>query len=66
MKILSTECLVSKKLRITAMKPTHLLTMKNPSLTSMKTRLPIAVKMKPLKVLKIMKKLMISRWWPSD
>ena len=56
MKILSTECLVSKKLHITAMKPMHLLTMKNPSLMSMKTRLPIAVKMKPLKVLKIMKK----------
>ena len=56
MKILSTECLDSKKLHTTAMKPMHLLTMKNPSLTNMKTKLPIAAKMKSLKDLKIMKK----------
>ena len=57
MKILSTECLGLKKLLITAMKLMHLLTMKNPSLTSTKTRLQIAVTLKmKLKILKITKK----------
>ena len=57
MKILSTECLDLKKLLITVMKPMRLQTMKNPSLTSTKTRLQIAVTLKmKLKILKNTKK----------